>query len=56
MVRSLMLKNVMVYLVGLSGVGKLTVARHLALLLNARVVDNRWINNPLSSTCSTMIG
>ena len=47
MVRSLTLKNVMVYLVGLSGAGKLTVARRLALLLNARVVDNHWINNPI---------
>jgi hypothetical protein len=47
MVRSLMLNNVMVYLVGLSGAGKLTVARRLALLLNARVVDNHWINNPI---------
>ena len=42
-----MLKNVMVYLVGFSGTGKLTVARELALLLKARVVDNHWINNPI---------
>jgi hypothetical protein len=42
-----MLKNVMVYLVGFSGTGKLTVARELALILKARVVDNQWINNPI---------
>lgn len=42
-----MLKNVLVYLVGFSGTGKLTVARELALLLKARVVDNHWINNPI---------
>jgi hypothetical protein len=42
-----MLRNVMVYLVGLSGTGKLTVARELALFLDARVVDNHWINNPI---------
>jgi hypothetical protein len=42
-----MLKNVMVYLVGFSGTGKLTVARQLAILLKARVVDNHWINNPI---------
>jgi hypothetical protein len=42
-----MLKNVMVYLVGFPGTGKLTVARELALLLQARVVDNHWINNPI---------
>jgi hypothetical protein len=42
-----MLKNVIVYLVGFSGTGKLTVASELALLLKARVVDNHWINNPI---------
>ena len=42
-----MLKNVLVYLVGFSGTGKLTVARELASLLKARVVDNQWINNPI---------
>jgi hypothetical protein len=42
-----MLKNVMVYLVGFPGTGKLTVARELALILKARVVDNQWINNPI---------
>jgi hypothetical protein len=42
-----MLKNVMVYLVGFSGTGKLTVAHELALLLKAKVVDNHWINNPI---------
>jgi predicted kinase len=42
-----MLKNVMVYLVGFSGTGKLTVARELASILQARVVDNQWINNPI---------
>ena len=39
----------MVYLVGFSGTGKLTVARELSLLLKARVVDNHWINNPILS-------
>ena len=42
-----MLKNVIVYLVGFPGTGKLTVARELAALLKARVVDNHWINNPI---------
>jgi hypothetical protein len=42
-----MLNNVMVYLVGFSGSGKLTVARELSLLLEARVIDNQWINNPI---------
>ena len=40
-------KNVMVYLVGFSGTGKLTVACELKLLLKARVVDNHWINDPI---------
>lgn len=42
-----MRKNVIVYLVGFSGAGKLTVARELAVPLRARVVDNHWINNPI---------
>lgn len=42
-----MLKNVIVYLVGFPGVGKLTVARGLAQLLKAKIVDNHWINNPI---------
>jgi hypothetical protein len=42
-----MLNNVMVYLVGFSGSGKLTIARELSLLLEARVIDNQWINNPI---------
>jgi hypothetical protein len=29
------------------GSGKLTVARELSLLLEARVIDNHWINNPI---------
>ena len=40
-----MRKNVIVYLVGFSGAGKLTVARELAVPLRARVVDK--INNPI---------
>jgi chloramphenicol phosphotransferase-like protein len=42
-----MLTNIIVYLVGFSGTGKLTVARELAGPLKARVVDNHWINNPI---------
>src|SRR5260221_705044 len=41
------LENVFVYLIGFAGVGKLTTARGLAGLMNARVVDNHWINNPI---------
>jgi predicted kinase len=40
-------KNVLVYLIGFAGVGKLTTARKLAELIDARVVDNHWINNPI---------
>ena len=42
-----MLKNVVVYLVGFSGAGKFTIGRELASLLNARLIDNHWINNPI---------
>jgi predicted kinase len=40
-------ENIMVYLVGFPGTGKLTVARELAPLLQAKIVDNHWINNPI---------
>src|SRR5215831_5831435 len=36
-----------VHLLGPAGVGKLTVAQVLAPLLQARIVDNHWINNPI---------
>lgn len=38
---------VVVHLVGPAGVGKLTVARELAVSLPGKVVDNHWINNPI---------
>jgi hypothetical protein len=34
-------------LVGFPGVGKLTIARTLARLTEAQVVDNHWINDPI---------
>ena len=34
-------------LVGFPGVGKLTIARHLARITAAIVVDNHWINDPI---------
>lgn len=42
-----MLQNVFVLLLGLPGVGKLTIGRELGEILPARVVDNHWINNPI---------
>jgi len=42
-----MITNAIVYLVGFAGTGKLTIARELASVLNARVIDNHWINNPI---------
>src|SRR5579871_3953542 len=41
------LKNLFIYLVGFGGTGKLTIARALAPLIGAKVVDNHWINNPI---------
>ena len=39
--------SLVVYLVGFAGTGKLTIARALAPSINAIVVDNHWINNPI---------
>jgi DUF438 domain-containing protein len=36
-----------VYLVGFSGSGKLTIANELARKIDAKVVDNHWVNNPI---------
>ncbi len=41
------MENVLVYLVGFAGTGKLTIARALAEATGAKVVDNQWINNPI---------
>ncbi|HRD77921.1 MAG TPA: hypothetical protein PK264_18610 [Hyphomicrobiaceae bacterium] len=40
-------RGAIVHLIGPAGVGKLTVARALAPMLDAIVVDNHWINNPV---------
>jgi hypothetical protein len=45
--------NVVIYLVGFSGIGKLTIARELAPILKAKVVDNHWINNPIFGLLDT---
>lgn len=36
-----------VVLLGFPGTGKLTIARTLASILDAMVIDNHWINNPI---------
>jgi hypothetical protein len=43
------LDNTIFYLVGHAGVGKLTVARAIAALTGAKVVDNHTVNNPIFS-------
>jgi len=44
-----MTKNMIVYLIGFPGSGKLTVARELARLLPSIVVDNHFVNNVIFS-------
>jgi predicted kinase len=39
--------GVIVCLVGFPGVGKLTIARALSRLIDATIVDNHWINDPI---------
>lgn len=43
------LANTFIYLMGVAGTGKLTVARAIAAKTGARVVDNHLINNPIFS-------
>jgi hypothetical protein len=39
--------NTIIYLMGFAGVGKHTIAKELSLHINARIVDNHLINNPI---------
>ncbi|MBB3441156.1 AAA family ATPase [Rhizobium sp. BK379] len=39
--------SIFVVLIGFPGVGKLTIAKELGLLISAKVVDNHWFNNPI---------
>ena len=43
------MKNTIVYLIGYGGTGKYTIAREIAVLTNAVIVDNHLINNPVFS-------
>jgi hypothetical protein len=52
-VATIKLTNVIFYLVGFAGTGKLTIARELAPLLGAKIVDNHWVNNPIFGLLQT---
>ena len=41
------MQNVMIYLIGYPGVGKYTIARAIAAMTDARVLDNHLVNNPI---------
>lgn len=41
------MKNIIIYLIGFAGVGKFTIAKELSLHLQARIIDNHLINNPI---------
>lgn len=43
------LRNTIIYLIGIPAVGKYTVARELARMTGAKVVDNQLINTPVYS-------
>lgn len=43
------MKNTIVYLIGYAGTGKYTIAREIAALTGAVMVDNHLINNPVFS-------
>lgn len=44
--------NVIIYLIAFAGTGKLTIAKELSSRINARIVDNHLINNPIFSLIS----
>ncbi len=39
--------GIFLLLIGFPGTGKLTIAKHLAPLLPAKIIDNHWVNNPV---------
>ncbi len=43
------MKNTIMYLIGYGGTGKYTIAKEIAALTGAVVVDNHLINNPVFS-------
>jgi hypothetical protein len=43
------MKNTIIYLIGYGGTGKYTIAKEIAALTGAVVVDNHLINNPVFS-------
>ena len=43
------MKNTIVYLIGYAGTGKYTIAKEIAALTGAALVDNHLINNPVFS-------
>ena len=45
--------NTLIYLIGHPGVGKYTIAKEIAALTGARIVDNQSINNPIFSVVDT---
>ena len=43
------MKNTIVYLIGYAGTGKYTIAKEIAVLTGAVIVDNQLINTPIFS-------
>ena len=50
------LKNTIIHLIGYSGVGKYTIAKELAALTDAKIIDNHLINNPVFSVLDANSG
>lgn len=47
------MRSAVIYLIGYPGVGKLTVAKQLAALIDARLMDNHLVNNVIFSLIDT---
>ena len=47
------MRNTIIYLIGFAGTGKYTVAREICKQIDAKLIDNHYINNPIFNLVKT---